>query len=453
MAGLVLDPWEERVLANALNLGDDDKWAALEVGLVVPRQNGKGSVLEARELAALFLVDEPLTIHSAHQFDTSLEAFRRLLFLIEDTPDLDRLVKRVSKSHGEEGIELKNGQRIRFRTRTAGGGRGFSCDLLILDEAMYLPETAHGALLPTLSARRGKSPYGPQVWYTGSAVDQNVHEHGIVLTRVRERGMKGDDPGLQYMEWSADGDLGDIDEFADSLEAWAQANPGLGIRITAEHIGIEQRSMDPRTFAVERLGVGDWPNLAALDGERITLDMWISCEETESQIVSDWRFAYDIRPDRKKSAIAVAGFREDGRRHVEVVEHKSGTKWLAPRLRELVDKYDTGPVIMDQNSPAAAIIAELQEHEVPFDGINAQEHARACGMFYDAVDQQDIVHIGQSELAAALRGAKRRPLGDSWAWSRKNSTIDICPLVASTLAIFGLGTETAGTGPMVAWAD
>src|SRR5262249_38186140 len=145
-----------------------------------------------------FLLHERFIIHSAHQFDTSLEAFRRLLYLIEDTPELDKQVLRISRSHGEEGIEIKGGRRIRFRTRTKGGGRGFSSDCLILDEAMFLPEMAHGALLPTLSARPN-----PQVWYTGSAVDQFVHENGVVLARVRERAQK-QDKGLAYFEWSVD---------------------------------------------------------------------------------------------------------------------------------------------------------------------------------------------------------------------------------------------------------
>ena len=100
MAGLILDPWQELALMSALGEGDDGKWAAFEVGLVVPRQNGTGSILEARELAGLFLFGERLIIHSAHQFDTSLEAFRRLLTLIEETPDFSRRVKRVSRSHG-----------------------------------------------------------------------------------------------------------------------------------------------------------------------------------------------------------------------------------------------------------------------------------------------------------------------------------------------------------------
>jgi hypothetical protein len=40
------------------------KWAAFEAGLEVARQNGKGGVYEARELAGLFLLGERLLVHS-----------------------------------------------------------------------------------------------------------------------------------------------------------------------------------------------------------------------------------------------------------------------------------------------------------------------------------------------------------------------------------------------------
>jgi phage terminase large subunit-like protein len=311
MAGLTLDPWQEFVLVNALSEKPGGQWSAFEVGIDVPRQNGKGGILEARELAGLYLLSERLLIHSAHQFDTSLEAFRRLLILIEDTPDLERRVKRVTRSHGEEGIELMGGQRIRFRTRTKGGGRGFSADCLILDEAMYIPEAMHGALLPTLSARPN-----PQVWYAGSAVDQWVHENGVVFARVRERGHAGGDQGLAWFEWSvanANPEWVDVDS-AEQLEAWARANPGLGIRITPEHIEQERRSMDPRTFAVERLGVGDWPSTRPEDDAVIAMDKWKGCADKDSKPGSPLVFTFDVTPNRSRGAIAVGGAGRIGRR-------------------------------------------------------------------------------------------------------------------------------------------
>jgi hypothetical protein len=43
--------------------------------------------------------------------------------------------------------------------------------------------------------------------------------------------------------------------------------------------------------------------------------------------------------------------------------------------------------------------------------------------------------LGTPELKAALKGASKRSLGDSWAWARKSSAVDISPLVAVTLAL------------------
>lgn len=444
-AGLVLDEWEAEVLRRSLTRVGD-RWAAFEVGVVVPRQNGKGSILEARELAGLFLLEERLQIHSSHQFDTSLEAFRRLEWLIEDTPELSKRVKRISRAHGEEGIELKGGYRIRFRTRTKGGGRGFSSDCLILDEAMFLPEFAHGALLPTLSARPN-----PQVWYTGSAVDQLVHEHGIVLARVRERALR-EEKRLCYFEWSLEQENPDLveDEVAQSEEAWQQANPALNIRILPEHVDSERRSMDPRTFAVERLGVGDWPPTSV----QSVLDMeaWAALVDPLSQIVGPVAFAFDVRPDRSAASIAAAGARADGLFHIEVVQRKRGTKWVVPRLKELVGKHETAGVFSDAIGPASSLVAALEEElgtEVVL--ASARDVANACGFFYDAVMQEDLRHLGSPELTGALRGAQKRTLGDAWAWSRRNSAVDICPLVAVTLALWGASVSKPSEVFASAW--
>lgn len=64
----MLDEWQRFALDCMLGERADGKWAAFETALIVPRQNGKGSVLEARELAGLFLFGEQLILHSAHEF-------------------------------------------------------------------------------------------------------------------------------------------------------------------------------------------------------------------------------------------------------------------------------------------------------------------------------------------------------------------------------------------------
>ena len=440
IAGLDLDPWQQLILREALGERADGSWAAFEVGVVVPRQNGKGSILEARELAGLFLLGERLITHSAHQFDTSLEAFRRLLWLIEDTPDLDRLVKRVSRSHGEEGIELKTGQRIRFRTRTKGGGRGFSGDLLILDEAMILPEASHAALLFTLSARPN-----PQTWYTGSAVDQTIHEHGVVFSRVRQRGLRGD-PRLAYFEHSLPFDRPDevpADVIANPA-SWAAANPALARRIAAEHVANEHRSMDERNFVIERLGVGDWPATDGSAGQIIDPDVWTELIDIDSTIAGRPCFAFDVNPDRSRAAIAAAGHRPDRLGHIEIIEHKRGTGWVAAKLKALKDAHDPVEIVYEERGPAASLVKAITKLGVEVRAVNTTEYTQAVGCFYDAADQQTLRHLGTPELEAALKGAAKRSVGDQWVWSRKSSGVDISPLVAATLARWSAENASPG---------
>ncbi len=439
LAGLELDPWQEFVISNSLGEREDGKWAAFEVGLLVSRQNGKGGILEARELAGLFLIErERLIIHSAHQFDTSLEAFRRLLSLVENTPSLSKRIRRVSNAHGSEGLELKNGKRIRFRTRTKGGGRGFSCDCLVLDEAMDIPEATHAALLPTLSARPN-----PQVWYTGSAVDKDVDDNGTVFTRIRERGVAGNDPSLAYFEWSADLHIERVSS-DDTLDpaVWAQANPALGIRIPAEYVERERATLSTRKFAVERLSVGNWPSTADDIDRVIPRESWSACIDLSSTALDPVCFALDVTHDRSFSAISAASRRADGLLHIEVIEHARGTGWVAERLAELHKTHRPRAIVVDAGGPAGSIVADIEKKGVPLFTISAKEHAQACGMFYDSImDSKTLRHLNTAELTAAVDGASTRPLGEAWAWSRRSSGVDISPLVACTLALWGVLTQ------------
>lgn len=437
VAGLHLDPWQAWTLTEALGERDDGKWAAFEVGLYVSRQNGKNAIVEARELAGLFLFGEKMITHTAHEFSTSLESFRRLLELIETAAELEQQVKRVSRAHGEEGIELKNGNRIRFRTRTKGGGRGFSGDLVILDEAMVIPETAMAALIPTLSARPN-----PQVWYTGSAVDQNVHEHCMPFTRVRRRGTDGGDPRLFYAEWGVETPLDEVTtEIAGDQQVWAEANPAFGIRLPAENIEAERNALSPRDFAVERLGAGDWPSLEEDDDDGITREMWASCLDENSVLVDPVTIAFDVTPDRMRAAIVAAGRNEQGNPHVEVIAHQSGTAWLPAKLAQIVNRHNCGPVALGAKSPAEAMVSKLTELGIPFEVVGLAPFAQACGAIFDEISEGNLRHLGTGELQAAALGAQHRPQGDAWLWTRRSSTVDISPLVAATLALHVAGVQ------------
>jgi hypothetical protein len=443
--GVLLDPWQKQALNDALAEDPLGQWVNFEVGLVVARQNGKGEVLLARELAGLFLFGERLIIHTAHEFKTSNEAFLRIKLVIENSDDLRRKVRKIYDTPAFQGIVLKpefGGGRLRFLARSKGSGRGFTGDLVILDEAYELQAAAVGALLPTMSARPN-----PQLWYASSAGMLESEQ----LNDVRRRAVAGGDPSHSYLEWSAKKRpcaLGDACThrlpvegcWMDDREEWARANPALGYRISESFTEKERRSMPPDEFERERLTIFvDARSDAVLD-----MDKWDAASDPKSTPVGALYGSFDIPPSRETIAIAIAGRRVDGLDHLVLIEVGSPVG-AADRLREYQVKHGIRSFVVDPGSPAGSLIPELDRACVRYQLITAQKYAQACGALFDANEAGGFKHLDQAPLNAALLAAKKRNLGDGWAWDRKDDT-DISPLVAATLARHGLATNLGAAG-------
>lgn len=485
LAGLNLDPWQQWFLDEACSVRDktflDPKtkrranmWAATDVGLVVARQNGKGSILEARELAGLFLFGERTILHSAQDFATSGEHFRRVASLIQDTPILNKELKGCYEANGKERIELKNGARILFKTRTKKLGRGFSPQLVVLDEAMFLDTESMMALRPTLSAQPNF-----QLWYTGSAGMESFP--AVEFGRLRNRAEKAlrtgqADPSLMFAEWSPDV----CDDFCapgcrehiniGDPVAWAMANPGMGIRIDQETIDNEYRAMGADAFKVERLSVGHWPK----EGDAwaiIDEESWNRQEDPESQILMGgkkniWTLAVDTSPTRKWSCITAAGINAEGMIHVEITgkgegpypeDYRQGTDWVVQRVKEIWAERKPSAVVIDAAGQASSFIDELENLGITVISPKPTEYAISCGEFHVGIvprrgEVPKIVHIGQTGLTSAAAVADKRPLAEKWAWDKKNAISDISPLVSATIAAWGyrkLLNEQPASAPWV----
>lgn len=449
-AGLQLDPWQQDLLVHSLGEDRSGMWSAFEVGVMVSRQNGKGALLEARALAGLLLFGERLIVHTAHEMKTSLEAFRRIQVLFQATPDLRRRVKRVINQRGEEGIELRDGARLRFIARSKGSGRGFSGDLVILDEAYALTADQMDALMPTMSARDN-----PQIWYTSSP-PLNVHS-GEQLFSVRRRG-EGDGDRLAWFDWGVKGCLDNLDAIdLDDRRLWAQANPAYGIRISEWFVERERQALTREGFARERLGV--WPPDLGQGFTVIPAEAWTAAEDPASRVAGRMVLAPSVSLDRSRTTITVAGWRADGKAHVEVIEAGPGTGWVPPSLTRLAGTHRPVATVVDEFGPTGSLIPDIEAAGVTVQRMTTSDVARAFGMFYDAVCGDDAArilrHLGQPELTEAVAGGMRRSLGDGTAWDRKKPTTDITPVVSATNALWGLlmfgRQESTPAVPMVTW--
>lgn len=455
MAGLQLFPWQQHVLDVGLREREDGSWSSFEVCVNVPRQNGKGGIIEARELAGLFLLDEQLIIHSAHEFKTSKVAFQRIEALIYGCPDLRKRVKRVRNNTNETSITLWSGQVLQFLARSGGSGRGFTGDCNVMDECMILGDDAMGALMPTMTAIPN-----PQLWYLGSA---GIGGPSVQLGRLRRRAESAQESGqpdlsLAYFEWSVDphrdecGPACTEHDGSDDPESWAKSNPSLGRLISHEFLRNARASMgNSGIFEREHLGVGVYPSDEADTWQVIDEEAWRALAAAEahpearnadgSPIPGVVSFAIDMTLERSHAAIAVAGPWRGGT-HVEVPDHRPGTDWIVERAKELHKRWQPRCWVVDEGGPAGSLIPELKEAlGVEIVTPKVREIAQGCGQFYDAVADQSLSHHDPAPLATALAGAQKRPLGDAWAWARRSAGVDISPLVAVTLAKWGLGVE------------
>ena len=434
-AGGSLFAWQEMVIIGMLGLDEEDQFVSTDDGVNVSRQNGKGVILQAIEGFAAFELGYDLVMHTAHEFATCLDHQMRLEGVVQDAPHLHSRVRERSgyrHANGQESINLKSGGRILFKARTKGGGRGFSGDLLVWDEAMVISDAVVGAQKPTL--RASKAPHGHKTIYAGSAVDKQVHEYGATFSRLRRRGLE-EDPRVSYFEWSAPFD-DPADVTPDMLRnmEWARlSNPSMDDGLISEDTVLDEiAGMATRTAAVELRGIGDWPpadaSATGLFDVRRWNDLAGNVDLDEGATLS-----LDVSPLRTWGSICGAKMNGD-KIEIGVIHREEGTGWIVPRIVELQEEVAPARIVIDERGPAASLLSELEAAGIEVELIGTVDYTRACGLFFDAYDQGKLVHDGNIALESAIRGAAQRSLADAWAWSRKHSRADITPLVAATVA-------------------
>lgn len=445
LAGFAPDPEQRLGLDLLFAMDSRGKSAVFEFGVICARQNLKTGLFKQAALGWLFLTDQQLVVWSAHEFTTAAEAHRDMASLIQNCPPLARHVENVYWGSGTKSIELKTGQRLVFKARTASGGRGLTGDKVVLDEAFALRADHMGALLPTLSARPD-----PQIVY-GSSAGMATSD---TLRALRDRGRSGSSPKLAYLEWGApvggcamdrcSHEPGVVEGCAlDDVENWRRGNPMLGrtrangTGLSLDYIAAERHALPPMEFARERLGWWDEPGVA----ETFGVGKWEACAGEPPSGVAVSALGVAVSMDLTRAAIVAAGRDGDGNTHVRPLQHGPGTAWVVERVAALQARHGAS-VIVDSRGPAAVLIPELER--AVGDSLRVATTADvldACAGMFARVQDARLRHASYPELDAAVASAVKRPVGDRWAWGRKASASDISALEAATLADWATNGE------------
>jgi hypothetical protein len=473
-AGLELDPWQQDSINVMCSVDADGKWLCFEHAEIVSRQNGKGAILEARVLAGFLLFGEELIIWTAHQYKTAMELFlrvQRLLRNLEKAGEIPAGLVKTTYTNGEQGFERTDtGARIKFIARSKDSGRGFSGDLVIIDEAYAYTLLMQEALMPTMSARPN-----PQICYASSPPLSG--DTGEVLYALRERGeaslrarlhAAGDhsrcnklvecmlldlsrdvDDSLVWRDWGFAGELEQLDDIdLDDEALWPLANPGWGLRLTLAFTRKERRGMSREGFARERLGI--WPRKVTGGAGAIDADLWRRLAAPGSERPEDVAFALHVNLMRTHAAIAYAGRRADGLIQVGIVDYRPGVSWVLNRIVTLKERWNPIAVGVDTRSEnllldlGKAGITGPEDNDEPVRGDLAlpgpADVAAAFGLVVDMCRREELRHLDEQPLNVAVEGAGTRPLAGGLAWDHKSS-VEVSPLVAATLALWAYETR------------
>lgn len=443
-AGMPLDPWQVTALEAMLGIREDGTWAAQEYGNVTARQNGKTVILEARELAGLFLFGETRIIHSAHNANTAKEAFDRMRSLIERTPWLMAEVKQILGSPGRQAIVLKSGAKLTYSTRTKGGARGFSAPVVIFDEAQELSGEQLAAIVPVTSSFANR-----QLIFTGTVLAGATVFRGIV-----DRGRKGLSDDLGYTEWSAADDV--VSEDVDGIR---QANPAIGYRpgLTVEYFLSDldrwRAAGEENRYREERLSI--WPETTVV-GSAVPQAEWLAA-------VTEWRPPFNVTGghvgvavsmDRSYAVVAYAvespegvfvdAIAQTGDVDPQMGVPRVGIDWVVPYVTDLYGRRLFESIVVDKAGPAFPLVNGLIGAGLPVQIASFDDWKAACAQFVDELVAGRVHHAGQIAVTESAQGVQKRSVGDAWVYDRKTPEVRVAPVEAVTLAAWGVtGTVSA----------
>lgn len=471
--GLSTMPYQD-VVMEGLMAEYRKNWAAAEVVVFEPRQNGKGVIGESRVVAGVALFEEDLIFWTAQLVPTALEGMKRILQHVTANDDLRKEVKKISNVNGRECIEfyglnkasrITEPRRVVFVARTKDGGRGFAgAKVIIYDEAYKLTPDQMSATMPTLGTVENS-----QILYlstppldtpaSGPRTSRDATP-GLHMFDLRKRA-RAKEPNLAYYNWGLDLDLdalevpdpdtGKLPVNLDDKKLWYRMNPALGQMLQMRPVERERASMTDRAFARERLGA--WP-VEPADPKDTSLNTlnpkaWMAARRTDLVPGDTVVFGVDSDPNRTGCAITAYWVQPDGMEAAEQIIVQPGIGWLPQVLFELKQDFDPLGIAFDAKSQIGANVGDLKAvgFQVAGEGpmrepqwgdmwiADVDRAAAATTGAVEAINSGRVVHGGQREMNIAVASVKMRDIGEGLqAFGRKASSSNIAPINAWALA-------------------
>jgi phage terminase large subunit-like protein len=414
--------WQLLVLEDMLRIDSKGDFRRKTMGLLIARQNGKTHLARMLILAHLFLWDSKMVIGMSSNRNMALDTFRQVANAILDNDFLKDQVKQIRYANGQESITTLKGNRYQIVAATRDGSRGLTANFLFIDELREISEEGWKAARPTTRATGG------QTLVCSNAGDA----YSIVLNDLRERALSYPSPTLGWYEYSAPPHCK-----VDDRNAWAMANPSLGILIDEETLEEAVATNPINNTRTEMLC--QWVDSMT---SPFTTQMVTDTSDSNLQITPGGNivFAIDVSPSKRSGAL-LAGKLNQATGKIELGLMQLWTSDVAiDDLKMAADVHAWAQkfkprVIMYDKYATASIAQRLQQSGQKMEDCSGQSFYQACGEILDAFVNVRLTHSGQKELTDSWFsvGAKTNDAG--WRIVRRKSAGDVTSAICSAMIV------------------
>lgn len=461
---LRLFPWQKWLLLHALE-HEGGLYRFRTVVVEVARQNGKSLLLEVLALWHLYALDSPNVIATAQDLGRAEESWEAAVERAMSNDELEPLIagrgdkdrSGIKRGHPHRLI-LDSGCEYRVAAATRRGAKGFSANLILMDELQeHYSWDAWSAITKTMMARPKA-----QAWAFCNAGDNM----SVVLRHLRAKAHRA----LDWPDGDADKDI--LDEPDDGIaallesvgqvatgffeysapphssrtdmKALAQANPAMNHTdivpdCVTERSLVHALAEDPATvFDTQCRCI--W--VAHSDGGPFPSESWADTSDTVARAAPDAVSAVCVEIDsgRTCSYVARAALDSAGKPVVGIWADQAGTDWVLPFLQRNRGRYSTIVIRVRGGVPAASLINDIESAGLPFTKWGSADVSAGCGKMFDLLRDRTVRHLPHPALDVAATSAATKVQSDGgFVIDASKSPTDTSPLIAAIGALWGLG--------------
>lgn len=472
--GITLFPWQEWFLNHALELDETGKFYRFRIIIcMVARQNGKTTVENILALWHMYALRSGMVIGTAQSLDRSEEAWKDCLALAELDDEMNDMIEERNFGH-PKFFNLENGCEYRVVAASRKGGRGFSGDLILLDELReHHSFDSWASVTNTMNAR----PFAQAFAFSNAGDALGVVLRYQRALAHRELGWPDGDDDADLLGSDADVFAG-IDE-ADLPEGWdeittgffewsarpdakrtdiwalAQANPSLNhtevtlnCPSTRNLLG-QLRGTPPLEFDMEVM----CRFVPGAEGGPFPEGTWDATKDAEATPGEDAEIVVCVEVSSRRDAafIARAGryTRADGKdvAVVGISRDEPGTDWVIPHLIATRDTYKGIVVRSEAGAPTVNLLEDMRNAELA-DGSPADlpiiewtgpDIQAAHADITDRLRDRTIEHLPHKGMdTAAASAVQLLNPGGGWRIDIKRSPTDTAPLYNAIGAVWGM---------------